>query len=38
MSHHIVIVEDVPVTHARLRDSFVHEGYQVSVAERGAGL
>jgi two-component system torCAD operon response regulator TorR len=38
MSHHIVIVEDDPVTQARLRDYFVHEGYQVSVAQSGAGL
>ncbi|CAB1207924.1 two-component system response regulator TorR [Serratia liquefaciens] len=38
MSHHIVIVEDDPVTQARLRDYFVHEGYQVSVAESGAEL
>lgn len=38
MSHHIAIVEDDPVTQARLRDYFVHEGYQVSVTESGAGL
>ncbi|MGY0160310.1 two-component system response regulator TorR [Edwardsiella tarda] len=38
MTHHIVIVEDEPVTQARLRDYFVQEGYQVSVTASGAGL
>lgn len=38
MSHHIVIVEDEPVTQARLQAYFEQEGYQVSVAASGAGL
>ncbi|EON90405.1 two-component system response regulator TorR [Plesiomonas shigelloides] len=38
MPHHIVIVEDDPVTQARLEDYFVQEGYRVSVTASGAGL
>lgn len=38
MPHHLVIVEDEPVTRARLRDYFVQEGYQVSVTASAAGL
>lgn len=38
MSHHIVIVEDEPVTRARLQAYFEQEGYHVSVAASGAGL
>ncbi|TFZ51520.1 two-component system response regulator TorR [Serratia proteamaculans] len=35
---HLVIVEDDPVTQARMRDYFLHEGYQVSTTSDGAGL
>ena len=38
MPHHIVIVEDEPVTQARLRSYFTQEGYTVSVTASGAGL
>ncbi|ECX9229852.1 response regulator [Salmonella enterica] len=38
MSHHIVIVEDEPVTQARLQAYFEQEGYRVSVTDSGAGL
>ena len=38
MSHHIVIVEDEPVTQARLQAYFEQEGYQVSAVASGAGL
>ncbi len=38
MSHHIVIVEDEPVTQARLQAYFEQEGYHVSVTANGAGL
>ena len=37
MPHHIVIVEDEPVTQARLQSLFTQEGYTVSTAS-GAGL
>lgn len=35
MSHHIVIVEDEPVTQARLQAYFEQEGYRVSVTDSG---
>ena len=38
MPHHIVIVEDEPVTQARLQSYFTQEGYTVSVTASGAGL
>ena len=38
MPHHIVIVEDEPVTQARLQSYFTQEGYTVSVTGGGAGL
>ncbi|SUX75053.1 two-component response regulator [Citrobacter freundii] len=38
MSHHIVIVEDEPVTQARLQAYFEQEGYHVSVTASGSGL
>ncbi|MGV4198626.1 two-component system response regulator TorR [Citrobacter murliniae] len=38
MSYHIVIVEDEPVTQARLQAYFEQEGYQVSAVASGAGL
>ncbi|RAN02474.1 hypothetical protein SE12_22695, partial [Salmonella enterica subsp. enterica serovar Braenderup] len=38
MSHHIVIVEDEPVTQARLQAYFEQEGYRVLVTDSGAGL
>ncbi len=38
MPHHIVIVEDEPVTQARFRSYFTQEGYTVSVTASGAGL
>ena len=38
MPHHIVIVEDEPVTQARLQAYFEQEGYHVSVTASGAGL
>lgn len=38
MPHHIVIVEDEPVTQARLQTYFTQEGYTVSVTASGAGL
>ncbi|SQI18994.1 Two-component transcriptional regulator [Salmonella enterica subsp. arizonae] len=38
MPHHIVIVEDEPVTQARLQAYFEQEGYRVSVTASGAGL
>ena len=38
MSHHIVIVEDEPVTQARLQSYFTQEGYRVSVTASGDGL
>ena len=34
MPHHIVIVEDEPVTQARLQSYFTQEGYTVSVTAR----
>ncbi|WP_272679807.1 two-component system response regulator TorR [Providencia sp. PROV032] len=37
-SHHIVVVEDEPVTQARLQAYFEQEGYRVSVTGNGAGL
>lgn len=37
-SHHIVVVEDDPVTQARLQAYFEQEGYCVSVTGSGAGL
>lgn len=37
-SHHIVVVEDEPVTQARLQAYFEQEGYRVSVTGSGAGL
>jgi two-component system torCAD operon response regulator TorR len=36
--YHLVIVEDDPVTQARMQDYFLHEGYQVSSTRDGAGL
>lgn len=38
MSHHIVIVEDEPVTRARLQAYFEQEGYHVSVTASATGL
>mgnify|MGYP000309927129 CR=1 FL=1 len=38
MPHHIVIIEDEPVTQARLQSYFTQEGYTVSVTASGAGL
>ena len=38
MPHHIVIVEDEPVTQARLQSYFTQEVYTVSVTASGAGL
>lgn len=38
MSHHIVIVEDEPVTQARLQAYFEQEGYHVSVTASATGL
>ncbi|PFF96134.1 two-component system response regulator TorR [Escherichia albertii] len=38
MSHHIAIVEDEPVTQARLQTYFTQEGYTVSVAANAADL
>lgn len=38
MPHHIVIVEDEPVTQARLQAYFEQEGYHVSVTASATGL